>query len=385
MSTELATTQKQVRVVEDSSGASHLLDTARFEHSQRIATLMARASLIPDHLRTSKAGPLLPETIMANCFLIVNQALQWGFDPFAVAPETYVVGGKLSYQGKLIAAVVNERARLKQRLNYSFAGTGENLTVTVSGTFEGEDEPRTCTLRLGDAKTGNDMWRKDPEQKLIYSGVTKWARRHCPEVILGVLTTDDAEKIAEGGEPTPQEQDAELHRLNVEAIGAYNARLRAQGQPESMMEPLPLPPSSTEDDEIPMAHGWRDVAIVGVSKLAGKKLGDLDLPDLVKLQRAIREMSPSQRSAKPGIHELLVSVSAAVSELTPKTEPPAKATPAEGLRNLMKASGVDERQVLAFIEKQNEGWFEALESVPADVIELVTEQWATSLPTIKQL
>ena len=41
------------------------------------------------------------------------------------------------------------------------------------------------------------MWTKDPRQKLIYSGVIKWARAHAPELILGVATDDDIDRIVE--------------------------------------------------------------------------------------------------------------------------------------------------------------------------------------------
>lgn len=177
---------------------AYLMDTAKFEHTYRIATVMAMASVLPDHLRDNNEQ----RRTEANCFLVVNQAFRWGFDPFAVAPETYVVGGKLGFQGKLIAAVVNARAGLKRRLDYTFAGSGDERCVTVSGEFEGEDQPRTITLRVRDAKTPNKMWTVDPDQKLVYSGSIKWARRYCPEIVLGVLTDDDLDRI-ESVAPTP--------------------------------------------------------------------------------------------------------------------------------------------------------------------------------------
>lgn len=183
------TQRRDIRVVEDDSQLSNLLDTARFEHMHRIAVAMARASLIPAHLRGESA-----EETAANCFLVVNQALRWGLDPFIIAPETYVVGGKLAYQGKLIAAVVNSRAGLQGRLKYRFNGlAGPELAVTVSGRFKGGDEDCEITMSVAQGKTQNQMWVKDPEQKLIYSGVVKWARRFCPEVVLGVLVEDEAE------------------------------------------------------------------------------------------------------------------------------------------------------------------------------------------------
>lgn len=165
----------------------------------RMAKLMVQSSLLPEHLRMvgtkGNKQPLPFNTVVANCFRIVNQAVRWGCDPFALPDETYVVGGKLGYQGKLIAAIVNARAGLEKRLDYEFKGEGQQLTVIVSGVMKGETKARVVELKLADAITDNQMWRKDPQQKLIYSGVTKWARRHCPEIVLGILSDDDVDRM----------------------------------------------------------------------------------------------------------------------------------------------------------------------------------------------
>jgi len=187
-------------IVHDDGPNANLFDTAKFEQCYRIAQAMSQMSILPEHLKTTGSKNnlkfLTPKEIAANCFRIVNQAVRWGMDPYAIIDETYVVAGKLGYQGKLIAAVVNTRARgLKGRLNYEHTGAGDDMEVTVSGNLDGE--VKTITLCVRDAKTQNDMWRTDPEQKLCYSGATKWARRHCPEVMLGILTDDDLDRIAE--------------------------------------------------------------------------------------------------------------------------------------------------------------------------------------------
>lgn len=189
----LATARVQ-RVVEDHGPVAHLMDTARFEHLQRIAKLLASASLTPAHLIGKNS-----ESTMGNCFQVVNNAIRWGVDPFALAAETYVVGNKLGYQGKLVAALVNSRAGLKSNLRYEYEGTGDNRRVTVIGHIEGEPNDRRIELTVGQSKTRNEMWTKDPDQKLAYSGATKWARRHCPEVLLGILTDDDLERMVDSG------------------------------------------------------------------------------------------------------------------------------------------------------------------------------------------
>lgn len=232
---------REIRVVEDSGPLAYLLDTARYEHIWRIATSMAAASLIPKHLKGTSI-----EQGRANCFLVTNQALRWGMDPFAVAPETYEVGGKLAYQGKLVAAVINARAGLKKRLSYDFAGKGDSMTITVSGTFHCEDKARTITLSVGDARTTNQMWTKDPEQKLVYSGSVKWARRHAPEILLGVLTDDDLDRIRD---ERPQELAATT--TFVEALKGKEAPERPADPGDNLNFGDTAPKAPTKDKEWP--------------------------------------------------------------------------------------------------------------------------------------
>jgi len=161
-----------------------LFDTARFEHMQRVATAMAQAKLVPAHLQGS----------VADCLMVCQQADRWGMDPFAVAQATFVISGKLGYEGKLIAAVINSRARLSHRLSYELSGTGDNMKVVVSGQFEAEEDPRTVEATVGEARTDNKNWTKLPDQMLCYYGARKWGRRHAPELMLGVLSEDEIEQ-----------------------------------------------------------------------------------------------------------------------------------------------------------------------------------------------
>lgn len=169
-----------------------MTNPAMFDHVQRFARLLSASAFTPKHLKGSDE-----QRTVANCFRVAAQAMRWGYDPFAVADETYEVHGRLGYQGKLIIAVVNSRANMKGRLRFEYAGTDQNMTVTVVGQFTDEDSPRTVTLAVHQAKTSNEMWTKDPEQKLAYSGAIRWARRHCPEVVMGVQSVEDLERIAD--------------------------------------------------------------------------------------------------------------------------------------------------------------------------------------------
>ena len=226
------------------NAAAAMFDHGMFSQMQRIATAMGRSSLVPAHLK----GKTAEETI-GNCLRVVNQALRWEFDPFAVADESYVVRGKLGYQGKLVAAVVNARAKLKSKLQPLYnEESGDKFAVVIYGSdgdvprdafpllrayAKSEDRKaladltemgvKCVRLSVAQGKTDNQMWKSDPEQKLFYSGVTKWARRHSPEVIMGVLTDSDLETIvldAQAMAPAPtSSMEALTQRLEQQTEG----------------------------------------------------------------------------------------------------------------------------------------------------------------------
>lgn len=195
---------RSVRVVAD---PIPVLDTARFEHMQRIATVMAHSNLIPDTLCFEKQGDkkvALPmEVVTANCFLVVNQAVRWSMDPFAVAQCVSVVHGKLCYEGKLIAAVLE--GKLGVELEYEIGGQGDDMKVVVTGTVNGKPilnskgQPKTVEGTVAEWKTtGNGSpWaaRGGYPRMLRYRGAREWGRIHSPGLMLGVYGDDEMEDL----------------------------------------------------------------------------------------------------------------------------------------------------------------------------------------------
>lgn len=152
----------------------------------KFAEVMSRADIaLPKHLRGNTGA----------CMAVALQALEWQMSPFAVAAKSYTVNGAIAYEAQLIAAVVNTRSGIKGRLKYRFDGAGPDMTCTVIGVLDGEECEYTSP-RIGDITTKNSpLWKSDPQQQLGYFSARSWARRHCPEVILGVYDRDEAEQF----------------------------------------------------------------------------------------------------------------------------------------------------------------------------------------------
>lgn len=189
-----------------------VLDTSRFEHMQRIANVMAQSTLIPESLYKEKDKELPLTQIISNCFLVVNQAVRWGLDPFAVAQSVSVVRGKLCYEGKLVAAVLD--AKLGVRLHHHFTGdltkpeyriyisdqpwTDDMIAAIKPGmTYQGA---RIVDGSVADWTTGDKSpWAapKNYRRMLVYRGSRDWARFYEPAVLLGVYTPDELLDLAE--------------------------------------------------------------------------------------------------------------------------------------------------------------------------------------------
>ncbi|KAB2680366.1 hypothetical protein [Brucella pseudintermedia] len=211
---DISTQQVAKRDRIDVLDAVPLLDTGRFEHMQRVATVMARSTLMPESLyMTGKKDEkeMLPyEQILSNCFLVVNQAVRWGLDPFAVAQCVSVVHGKLCYEGKLVSAVL--QAKMGMSLHHHFDGEGDAMRIYLS------DKPltekiipelrpgyRRQDMRLLDGSvaewkttgTGTPWTAKNFNRMLVYRGTRDWCRIYEPALMLGVYTDDEMVDMTE--------------------------------------------------------------------------------------------------------------------------------------------------------------------------------------------
>lgn len=192
-----------------------VLDTSKFEHMHRIAKVMAMSSVIPETLRKGKGDDgkevWLPEdVVVANCFRIVNQAVRWGMDPFAVADCASIVHGRLMWEGKLVAAVLD--AKLGVNLQYEFFDEDKPekdkaLGVHVSATLPNETKPRTIEGTVAAWHKGDKSPWANPKQwkrQLRYMGAREWARAHKPSILLGIYTVDEIEGIMARDVPAGQ-------------------------------------------------------------------------------------------------------------------------------------------------------------------------------------
>jgi hypothetical protein len=277
------------------------LDSDIFGQLQRVAKLMSSASLAPAHLRG--------EGKLGDCFLVAAQAFRWRMDPFAVAQHTYVLSGKLGYEGKLIAAVVNASGKLQGSLDYQYSGAGDQRQVTVLGKLIGDVAPRAVVGTVGGWKTSNEQWKKNTDQMLAYRGAREWARRYMPEAVLGIHADDDlaAPSSVTMRDITPPStplaavsaaMDALLDATEQEADNIAPAASDAEPSPSAASSPE-APTGATLTPEL--AERGRAI-VAAIRKAASVK-------DIDKIMLAQRGNLDDISAASPEAHERIMEES----------------------------------------------------------------------------
>lgn len=205
----VTTTQAGGFAIDGMTGAMHL------------AKAMSSAKMVPNHLQGSPS----------DCLMVIEQAMRWQMSPFAVAQATAVVRGKMCFEGKLVAAAIQTSGVLEGRLNYDFEGEGQGRKVICSGLIRGEKKPRAVEVFLKDARTDNQWWTKTPDQMLSYHSARVWARRHTPEVMLGVYAPEEFDTpsghVVDVTPDTHQEprQQVQREERQVDHIQWFKSRL----------------------------------------------------------------------------------------------------------------------------------------------------------------
>lgn len=132
-----------------------------------------------------------PGMCVAVCFL----AVEWRMSPLAVINKSYIVNDRIAFESQLVHAIIESRAPLQKRLDCSYDGEGPTRTCTVIGMFT-DGETRTYTTPMfRDIRIKNSpLWVGDPDQQLWYFASRSWARKWCPDVLLGIYSKEELQE-----------------------------------------------------------------------------------------------------------------------------------------------------------------------------------------------
>jgi len=167
---------------------------AKFEHAQRIATLFASSTMVPQHFQGN----------VANCLIALNYADRLQADPFMVLQNMYVVHGRPGVEAKLVIALINQSGKYAEPLKYKFDGEKDDYGCTAwtreakSGeVVEGPKVNWRMVKAEGWDKKSGTKWATIPDLMFRYRAASWFANVHCPELKLGMQTVEEINDFVE--------------------------------------------------------------------------------------------------------------------------------------------------------------------------------------------
>lgn len=243
----------EVQIIKAKQDAEFAMTTAgqmlrSFEATQRIAKMYATSSLIPASLKgdpnkefgtpEQKVQAAMQKTY-ANCTIALNMAQRMNADPLMVMQNLYIVHGQPSFSSKFLIACINKCGRYAP-LRYEFKGEqGTDDYGCRAYTYETSDvkhkEPIYGTwVTMGMAKKegwttkNGSKWLTMPDQMLIYRAAAFFQRSNCPEISMGLSTSEELQDMGEQPVYVEEVKDNDLSSLAMKRMKQPAALAKAE-------------------------------------------------------------------------------------------------------------------------------------------------------------
>lgn len=230
------------------------------------------------------------------CLAVTMQAVEWGMSPWHVANKSYGVNDQIAYESQLLHAVVLARAPIEGRTKVEYLGEGADRQCRVWVVLRDTDGEivEYTSPKVGKINPKNSpLWKSDEDQQLFYYSVRAMARRHFPDVLMGVYA-DDELPSSPTRDITPAGEGSVLTRLAAAKVG-----IETQNgfDPDHVTNELPRQPGQ---DTPQMAEGNGEEAEVAEASPEPPEVEDDAFPgDIVTDVLAQDEIPPFEEPDLP--------------------------------------------------------------------------------------
>lgn len=193
---------------------SAALNPQRLDYLFGLAERMAFMAAVPETLRGERSNgtftPFDDRTIVANVFAVVEQADRWNVSPFALLASAAIVRGKLAFEGKAIAGVLENQFGIKLHAYYRGEPGTDSYHIYLCDQelpdevlAELQPRYRHDRYKIMDGSVAGwkttdrgSPWRPDTfADMLVYRGTRQWVRVYKSALLLGVLADDEVQNF----------------------------------------------------------------------------------------------------------------------------------------------------------------------------------------------
>jgi len=162
-----------------------------FEFAQRVAGALSKSTIVPKDYQNN----------VPNCMVALNLAARTKQDPFMVMQNLDIIHGRPSWNAKFIIAVINSCGKYDS-LRFKIEGAGDLMSCVAYATDRSNGEVlESEKITIAMAKTegwftrSGSKWPTMPKQMLQYRAASFFARLYCPEILLGMHSSDESADI----------------------------------------------------------------------------------------------------------------------------------------------------------------------------------------------
>lgn len=183
-----AENQMQLQTTQGTS-LSIYTDESSFEWAQRIAKQIASSGIVPSSYQGDKGVP--------NVMVALEMSKRLGIGPIEVMQNLNVISGNPSWKSPYVIARINSSGLFKSKLKFTLSGEGDKrgclaYAVDLDGEVcEGTRVTIEMAKKEGWYNKSGSKWPNMPELMLKYRAVAFFAREHCPEILLGLQTSEE--------------------------------------------------------------------------------------------------------------------------------------------------------------------------------------------------
>ena len=205
---EVAVNTEHVNMVADLQGGLYSSsDTLRI--ARNFAQDLSKSTMIPMQYQNN----------YANCLVALEYANRTGQSPLQVMQSLNVIQGRPSWDSKALIGMINTSGKYDHDLRFTYGKDDKGeITSCFAWTkkdgeiIEGIPYTMAKAEKEGLLKKNNSFWNKDHVLMLTYRAVSRFASINCPEITLGLYTTEEVRDFTS----TPKQSKASLNDILAE-------------------------------------------------------------------------------------------------------------------------------------------------------------------------
>lgn len=226
METRIANVQEQPAQAAG-FGMSIFSDPKSFETAQRMANTLASSTIVPKAYQGN----------IPNALIAIEMASRLNTSPMMIMQNLYVVNGMPAWSSQYIIAMINSSRKYRTELQFDLSGEGENAKCYAwvedmrGNKLVGPTISMEMAKKEGWISRNGSKWQTMPEVMLRYRAASFFGRLYCPDMIMGIYSTDEAADVEQATPVMPNNIDLSFETEAAAAQLVDEPRITAE-EPE---------------------------------------------------------------------------------------------------------------------------------------------------------